>query len=179
MHKSTISKVLLAAAALASLPAQAGDTSTRTGDALTLGLPAVAAGLVLMNGDTQGLVELVKSEAATVGITEVMKSATHQTRPNGKDDKSFPSRHTAVAFSAAQFMQMKGGWEYGIPAYLAASYVANNRVDAREHRWRDVVAGAATGAYTTYYFTDDKSGRRLGASFTGRSAVVQWQQAIN
>jgi membrane-associated phospholipid phosphatase len=167
------------AAAVFSLSAHAQtSTTTRNGDLLAVGLPAIAAGLTLANNDTEGFVQLVKSEAATLVIVEALKSTTHQTRPNGKDDKSFPSGHAAVAFSAAQFMQMKGGWEYGVPAYLAASYVANSRVQAREHRWRDVVAGAATGALTTAYFTDENSGRRFGMSFTGRSASLQLQQTF-
>ena len=165
-------------AIMASAAQAQNNTTTRNGDLLALGLPAVAAGLTLANNDTEGLVQLVKSEAATVAIVEALKNTTKQTRPNGKDDKSFPSSHAAVSFSAAQFMQMKGGWEYGVPAYLAASYVANSRVQAREHRWRDVVAGAATGALTTAYFTDEKSGRRFGASFSGRSATLQLQQAF-
>lgn len=174
MNKS----LALCAAALLSLQAHALDTTTRNGNALTVGLPVLAASLAWANDDTLGLTQLVKSEAATVVLSEVLKNATHQTRPNGKDDKSFPSRHTAVAFSAAQFMQMKGGWEYGAPSYLAASYVAHSRVDANEHRWRDVVAGAAMGALTTYTFTDDSKGRWLGASFTGRSASLQLVQAF-
>ena len=168
--------VALGAAAILPCQTHALDSMTRNGNVLTVALPTVAAGLTLANGDMEGLTQLVKSEAATLVIVEVLKSSTHQTRPNGKDDKSFPSGHTAVAFSAAQYMQMKGGWEYGVPAYLAASYVGNSRVEAREHRWRDVVAGAATGVLTTYYFTDEASQRRLGMSFTGRSASLQFQQ---
>jgi membrane-associated phospholipid phosphatase len=168
----------LCSAVILSPQVQALDSMTRNGNVLAVGLPAVAAGLTLANGDTEGLVQLIKSEGATLVIVEALKSSTHQTRPNGKDDKSFPSGHSAVAFSAAQFMQMKGGWEYGIPSYLAASYVANSRVEAREHRWRDVVAGAATGAMTTYYFTDDASQRRFGMTFTGKSGSFQFQQAF-
>lgn len=178
MQKLSSKLVVACAAAVLSFQAQALDSTTRNGNLLAVGLPALAAGLSLVNDDTEGFVQLVKSETATLLIVEALKSSTHQMRPNGKDDKSFPSGHAAVAFSAAQFMQMKGGWEYGVPAYLAASYVANSRVEAREHRWRDVVAGAATGALTTYYFTDDTSGRRVGMSFTGRSASLQYQQAF-
>lgn len=171
--------ILACCFALLSLQAQAVDAVTRNSNMVALGLPTVAAGLSWLNNDTEGLVQLVKSEAVTVGIVEVLKSTTHEMRPNGKDDKSFPSAHSAVAFSAAQYMQMKGGWEYGVPAYLAASYVAWARVDAREHRWRDVAAGAATGALTTYYFTDANTGRRLGLSWSGRSAMLQYQQPLN
>lgn len=161
------------------LQAHALDSTTRNANVVTIGLPAFAAGMSFLNDDTAGVVQLVKSEAVTLGIVEVLKSTTHEMRPNGKDDKSFPSGHAAVAFSAAQYMQMKGGWEYGVPAYLAASYVAYARVDAREHHWRDVAAGAATGMLTTYYFTDANSGRRLGMRWSGRSASLQFQQPLN
>lgn len=161
------------------LQAHALDSTTRNANVVTIGLPAFAAGMSFLNDDTAGVVQLVKSEVVTLGIVEVLKSTTHEMRPNGKDDKSFPSGHAAVAFSAAQYMQMKGGWEYGVPAYLAASYVAYARVDAREHHWRDVAAGAATGMLTTYYFTDANSGRRLGMSWSGRSASLQFQQPLN
>lgn len=171
--------ILACCSGLLSVQAQAVDTTTRNANMVALGLPTVAAGLSWLNNDTEGLVQLIKSEAVTVGIVEVLKSTTHEMRPNGKDDKSFPSAHSAVAFSAAQYMQMKGGWEYGVPAYLAASYVAWSRVDAREHRWRDVAAGAATGALTTTYFTDANTGRRLGLSWSGRSALLQYQQPLN
>ncbi len=170
------SKMAFAVAVLSAGQAHALDSMTRNGNLLAAGLPVVAAGLSMANGDVEGLTQLVKSEAATLVIVEALKSSTHQMRPNGKDDKSFPSGHAAVAFSAAQYMQMKGGWEYGAPAYLAAAYVANSRVEAHEHRWRDVVAGGAIGALTTYYFTDEASQRRLGMSFTGRSGYVQFQQ---
>ncbi len=176
---SLMSKLLLTSSiALLSCQAHALDSITRNANLVTMALPAFAAGMSFVNDDTAGVVQLIKSEAVTLGIVEVLKSSTHQMRPNGKDDKSFPSGHTAVAFSAAQYMQMKGGWEYGVPAYLAASYVAYARVEAREHRWRDVAAGAATGMLTTYYFTDANSDRRLGMSWTGRSASILFQQPL-
>lgn len=167
-----------AAFALACLCANAHalDSESRLGNLLTLGLPVAAAGLSWLDDDTQGLVQLAKSQAATVAAVEALKSATRQTRPDGSDSRSFPSAHTAVAFSAAQYLQMKGGWELGAPAYLAASYVASSRVAAGEHRWRDVVAGAATGALTTYYFTDSSSGQRLGATLAPRSFSLLLQR---
>lgn len=148
------------------------------GDLISVGLPAFAAGLTLVNDDKEGLMQLAKSEGATLLIVAALKTSHHEMRPDGSDNKSFPSRHAAVAFSATQFLHMKGGWEYGVPAYLAASYVGYSRVDARKHYWKDVVAGAATGALTTYYFTDASQGRRLGMSWTDRSASLTYQQAL-
>ena len=121
---------------------------------LAVGLPAIAGGISLARDDTPGLYQLAKSEAFTLAVTEVLKRTVDETRPNGRDDKSFPSGHTSVSFAAAQYMQMRGGWEYGVPAYLAASLVGYSRVRADEHYWRDVAAGAALGIASSYYFTD-------------------------
>jgi membrane-associated phospholipid phosphatase len=178
MHKFSFSAGVACVAALLSFNVQAQDTTRRMGDVLAVGLPAFAAGLTFVNDDKEGFMQLAKSEGATFLIVEALKASHHEMRPDGSDNKSFPSGHAAVAFSAAQFLQMKGGWEYGVPAYLAASYVGYSRVESHKHYWKDVVAGAATGALTTYYFTDATHGRRLGMSWTGRSASLTYQQAL-
>jgi len=120
---------------------------------LALGLPAVAGGISLARDDTPGLYQLA-NEAFTLAATELLKLTVQEVRPNGRDDKSFPSGHTSVSFAAAQYMQMRGGWEYGVPAYIAASLVGYSRVRADEHYWADVLAGAALGIASSYYFTD-------------------------
>ena len=178
MHMPSLKQTLSILTVLWACNVQALDTITRNGNLLTGGLPLVAAGLSYYNGDTAGLIELVKSEAVTVGEVLLLKSAVRETRPDGSDNKSFPSNHTAIAFSAAQHIQMKGGWEYGLPAYIAASYVGYSRVEAKQHYWKDVAAGAATGALTTYYFTVPNSDRRLGMSWSGRAAQVHYQMPL-
>jgi membrane-associated phospholipid phosphatase len=141
---------------LAATPALAfdGDSYKTLSNVLTIGLPAVAGGISLAQDDIPGLVQLAESEAFTLAATEVLKLTVHETRPNGHDDKSFPSGHTSVSFAAAQYMQMRGGWEYGVPAYIAATLVGYSRVRADEHYWKDVAAGAALGIASSYYFTD-------------------------
>lgn len=128
--------------------------SGSAGDAATVALPLVAAGISLYHDDSEGLWQLVKSEAATLIVTEALKVSIHEMRPNGQDQRSFPSRHASVAFSAAQFMQMRGGWAYGIPAYIVAAAVGADRVHLHEHYAKDVVAGAAIGIAASAYFTD-------------------------
>lgn len=174
---ATQSKACLLALAIASGAANAGDTYTKAGDLLALGLPAVAAGLAIAQDDADGLLQLAKSEAFTLVTTLALKEATHKTRPNGKDDQSFPSGHASVAFAAAQFMQMRGGWEFGVPAYVLASVVGHSRVQAKEHYWRDVVAGAAIGIASSYYFTDNTQRTRFGVMFGPRSAQAQYSKS--
>jgi membrane-associated phospholipid phosphatase len=141
-------------------------------DVLALGLPAVAAGISFAQDDASGVLQLAKSEAFTFATTEVLKRAIHETRPNGHDDRSFPSGHAAVAFAAAQYMQMKGGWEFGVPAYLAASVVGYSRVRADEHYWKDVLAGAALGITSSYYFTDTREQAKFSVIFGPKSAYA-------
>lgn len=139
-------------------------------DVLAVGVPLAAAVLSVAHDDASGLLQLTKSEALTLLSVEVLKRTTNKTRPNGRDDRSFPSGHTAVAFAAAQYMQMRGGWRYGVPAYLAAAATGYSRVQAKEHYWRDVLAGAAIGIATSYYFTDNRERMTFGMMF-GRDSV--------
>jgi len=50
-------------------------------------------------------------------------------------------------------MRKRYGWEYGIPAYALASFVAYSRVEARDHYPHDVIAGASIGIVCSYIFT--------------------------
>ena len=72
------------------------------------------------------------------GISEALKFAVHEPRPNGVDDKSFPSMHTALATASA-------GWRFSIGIPIA-SWVGYSRVVGNWHHPKDVVAGAAIGA---------------------------------
>jgi membrane-associated phospholipid phosphatase len=74
-----------------------------------------------------------------------LKTTVGSQRPNGENSMSFPSGHTAGAFTWATTVSHYYGLKAGIPAYLAATYVGFARLDDRAHRLTDVVAGAAIG----------------------------------
>ena len=132
--------------------AKAGDGIETAGDVLFLVLPATAAGLTIGYKDGAGALQFGESAALTLGVTYGLKYTVNETRPNG-EKHSFPSAHTSISFSAAEFMRKRYGWEYGVPAYLAASFVAYSRVESREHHVQDVVAGAGIGILSSYIFT--------------------------
>jgi len=102
--------------------------------------------------DYKGTLQFGESFALTEGVTYGLKYTVNETRPNG-GVHSFPSAHTSVSFSAAEFMRKRYGWEFGIPAYAAASFVAYSRVQSGEHWPHDVIAGAAIGIGSSYLFT--------------------------
>jgi len=135
----------------ARIEARADDIKT-AGDALQVVLPATAAGMTLIYKDGVGALQLGGSAALTLGVTYSLKYTVHETRPDG-GSRSFPSGHTSISFSASEFMRERYGWEYGIPAYVAATFVGYSRVESRRHYTRDVVAGAAIGTGSSFLFT--------------------------
>jgi membrane-associated phospholipid phosphatase len=130
----------------------AADSIHDAGDILQFVLPATAAGLTLGHRDGQGALQLSESVAVTLGVTYALKYSIDAKRPDG-GGQSFPSAHTSLSFSAAEFMRKRYGWEYGLPAYAAASFVAYSRVESHEHYPHDVVAGAGIGILSSYIFT--------------------------
>ena len=85
---------------------------------------------------------------------QIGKALVHEERPNNKDNNSFPSGHTANAFASATTLHRRYGWEIGLPAYAMATLTGVARERAREHHWYDVVAGAAIGGVSGWFFTD-------------------------
>ena len=79
------------------------------------------------------------------GYTTALKAAVGRERPNGQDDKSFPSGHTSNAFALATVAERHYGWKVGLPAYALASAVAVSRLQRNKHYVSDVVAAAAVG----------------------------------
>ncbi len=142
--------------------ARANGAIETTGDVLQYVLPAAAAGLTLAYRDRTGALEFGESAAVTIGATYALKYAVNEKRPNG-GHQSFPSAHTSISFSSAEFMRKRYGWEYGVPAYALASFVAYSRVEARQHHPQDVVAGAAIGILSSYIFTRPYKGWEVQA----------------
>lgn len=130
----------------------ASDGLALAGDVLQFALPAGAGGMTLGLRDWPGSLQLVESEGLTLATTYALKYGLDTRRPNG-GSLSFPSGHASVSFSAAEFLRKRYGWEAGVPAYAAASFVAYTRVESREHFYYDVVGGAAIGILSSYIFT--------------------------
>jgi membrane-associated phospholipid phosphatase len=86
-------------------------------------------------------------DAAVVNFTytEILKLSVGRERPNGQDNKSFPSGHTSNAFAMASVAQLHYGWKVGAPAYALAGLMGLSRIHQDKHWLSDVVAGAAVG----------------------------------
>ena len=170
----------------ASAVAQDHRTWTRTADVLAVGLPVLAYGVAGSGkADAEGLKELTLGLLGTVVASEGLKRAIPVTRPDGSDTKSFPSRHTAVAFAATRFLDRRYGEDMSLYRpwlYAAAAMTGVASVQAQRHRWGDVVAGGALGFGLSHWSTSVRSSARASAAdhldvtpLPGGWAVA-WQQ---
>ena len=162
-HHAKALLVMMAITLGAVTPIYASDGVELAGDVLAIALPVAAGGMTLALMDENGAVQLAESAALTLGTTFLLKYTVKAERPNGKDKHSFPSAHASGAFASAEYLRKRYGWEYGLPAYAMASFVAYSRVDSRQHYARDVLAGAAIGIGSSYLFTRPYEGWQFQA----------------
>ncbi|PSW16077.1 PAP2 family protein [Photobacterium rosenbergii] len=137
------------------LPINAKTRTETAGDILQVALPLTGLGVAWWKGDDEGLEQQIKGALITGAITHGLKFAIEEQRPNGKNWDSFPSGHTSAAFSGAAFLHHRYGIEYGLPAYVAASYVGYSRCYASKHWETDVLAGAVLAYTVSYYVTTE------------------------
>lgn len=82
----------------------------------------------------------------------VLKKVTHIMRPDSSTYTSFPSGHTALAFTGAEFLWQeykdKSVW-YGVAGYTVAASIGIARVINNRHWINDVAAGAGIGILST------------------------------
>lgn len=101
------------------------------------------------------------SFGVNAGVTYTLKHTIKETRPDGTDQHSFPSGHTAIAFCGATTLMHEykhvSPW-IGIAGYAVATGVAIDRVRRNRHHWYDVAAGAAIGVASAEfgYWIGDK-----------------------
>lgn len=149
--------LLLAAGLLTASPAHAGDQGWATASDIGRGaLVVTALGLPAIEGDWKGTKQAAFSFGATYAVTAGVKHAIEEERPDGSDDKSFPSGHTSSSFAAAATLHKRHGWEVGLPAHAVAAFVGLARVKARKHYVHDVIVGAAIGEAAGWIFTRPK-----------------------
>lgn len=130
-----------------------GNSSDRGADYLQyapLAAPWIlkAAGVRTRSGWGRMAVSQGFATAFMVGSVKALKESVHAARPDGSDNHSFPSGHTAWAFMGATMMARELGgtspW-YTVGAYTLATGVAIERAIDRHHYPTDIVAGAGIG----------------------------------
>jgi hypothetical protein len=105
-------------------------------------------GLKPKNNALRQTINIVVSNAIMGGIVQSMKFSIKELRPDGTDELSFPSGHTATAFTNASvlFYEYKEAniW-YASSGYLFAAATGFLRIANNKHYTSDVLAGAGIG----------------------------------
>jgi hypothetical protein len=96
---------------------------------------------------TQKTLRTADTALTALLVTEGLKRLTHEQRPDGTTDDSFPSGHATAAFAVAT-MQAHFHPKQALLWYGGAALIATSRVKLKRHYWHDVVAGAAVGYVT-------------------------------
>lgn len=113
---------------------------------------AVSEAAVYFGDGKHEAVQGIKAVVATTLITEGLKRAVGEERPDHSNHSSFPSGHASAAFAMATTLAEYHPNKKWL-AYGAASAISWSRVELNRHYWHDVVAGAALGYFTARKFT--------------------------
>jgi len=114
--------------------------------------------LQILNGEnTTELTNTLNSYLFTLGLTQLVKSSVARERPDGSDNLSFFSGHSAGAFVAgagvASALQRSGASPWlSHTAWLVSGALAFSRVVDDKHFTSDVITGAAIGAAAGIYY---------------------------
>lgn len=93
--------------------------------------------------ETAGLMGL--GYVGTSATVQGLKSLAGRVRPDGSDDYSFPSGHTANSFLAAAVLAKEYGGATAAVSYGAATLVGASRIAGGRHHFSDVLVGAVIG----------------------------------
>jgi membrane-associated phospholipid phosphatase len=171
--------VLAAVAALsAAAPASADSEFIETsGRVLMFALPLAGGAYALYRDDRQGALQMGISVVSAYGASYLLQQVVKEERPDHSGWDSFPSDSTAIAFAAASSIQVRYGWDYGLPSYAIAAFVGYSRVEADKHHWGDVAAGAFIGWAAGQLLTDpyeDMPAMQVFADTKGAAINLHW-----
>lgn len=148
------------------------------GDVLQIGLPLAALGRTYAVGDRRGRRDFLFSVGTSTLTVALLKEVVDKARPNALGLNSFPSGHTAGAFSGASFLNLRYGPRWGAPALVLAAYTGASRVRAQKHFLDDVISGMSISLLANRYFTFpiDEDVQVVPVVGDGESAVmVRWR----
>ncbi len=126
------------------------------------------------------VVNTAASYVLACGTTWALKQAIRERRPDGTDNRAFPSGHATVAFAGAAILDKEfrhvSPW-ISVGGYALAAGVAVDRIVRNRHEWQDVAAGAAIGVGGTWlgYWLGDKitgESNRYRVAFDGNSVSL-------
>ncbi len=104
---------------------------------------------IIKNDSKYSITDRILIKATSIGtmyaLTQGLKHTINKMRPDGSDNHSFPSGHTASVFLGAESLRMNHGNWWGVAGYTAATATAFLRLYNNRHWLGDVISGAGIG----------------------------------
>jgi membrane-associated phospholipid phosphatase len=180
MIRSPLLAALILGCSLLPNSAQAETGSEISSSVITGVVPLGALAYAYAIDDTEGEKEWFRSILVSQFLNTAARVAFNPSlgrRPNGHQ-YGFPSGHVAFVTSGAAFLQDRYGWQFGVPAYLLAGYVASERVRDDHHYWRDVIAAGALSFGVSKLFVTPQNATYMapviGPDFIG----MRWERSF-
>lgn len=107
-------------------------------------------------------VDLIRAQIVSQVLVQAVKYTVQRERPDGSDNHSFPSGHSASAFATGTVLQRHFGWKGAVPGYAFGAYIALSRMSENKHHLSDVIMGAGFGLAAGRTVTLDLAGRKFG-----------------
>jgi len=137
-------RTILVLCLLLASPVQA-QTTEKAADWISTGLVGVNIAADVVHDVRHHCVKnLLIRNGLTIGAAELTKLFVHERRPDGSDQKSFYSEHSALAMA-------NYGWSYKIGFSIAIG-AGVGRIVAKKHHPADVLVGLAAGVTAGYLF---------------------------
>lgn len=111
--------------------------------------------------------DFLVGSAVNLGYTGLLKVTVGRERPDGSNNRSFPSGHASETFTLAVIAEKHYGWKLGAPMYAFAGFVSYSRLEKNVHWLSDVLAGATLG-----YISGITAVRQDGKPLDSRQPVV-------
>lgn len=127
----------------------------------------------LIKGDLYGVPILWAEDKISDYTVRRLKDNINKSRPNGLNNRSFPSGHTATAFQPAFFIMHRYGFKEAIPYLLAASFVGYVRVKSKYHYAEDVLGSVLITYATSFAVT-----KSFTLSSDGKSHRLEFNKAF-
>jgi len=122
------------------------------GDYTQIFTGAAGLAMTIASKDKRGLFQYGVSFGVSMAAVQVFKETADRWRPDGTDQLSFPSGHTAGSFFGAGYIYQRYGPKWGVPALVMATYTGFSRVYGQKHFAGDALSGASIGMLSTLAF---------------------------
>lgn len=160
-------------------PAECGSSSI-SGHVVMSIIPVSAIAVAYFKDDVEGEKQWLRNVLVNQLLTSVARLGFNETslgrRPTG-NGYGFPSGHVSFAGAGASFYSERYGWKYGVPAWLATAYVANNRIQNGDHHWRDVIASGLLSYGVGKLFVTPENATHLAPVIGPEFIGMRWERS--